>query len=209
MVKKVDNANAQAKLDLRRYLLKKYHADPVRVLDCCQGDGLLWGRLRQEFSVGHYWGVDIKAKKGRLSLDSSRILCQGDLDYDVIDIDTYGAPWKHWEALLPNISHAVTVFLTIGQWQMGTSNEIKQALGIRGLGVPPGICRKLHAISVSYCLARSYDYDIILQEVVEASCAASHARYIGVRLEPQKNEQPTGKVGCSNHSNPGKEDSNV
>ncbi|WP_455387462.1 hypothetical protein [Petrachloros mirabilis] len=210
MVKKTDNANAKAKLDLRRYFLKKYHADsPLRVLDCCQGSGLLWGRLRSEFEVQQYWGIDVKPKKGRLSIDSSRVLAQSGWDYNVIDIDTYGSPWKHWEAMLPNICQPTTVFLTIGQWQMGTANEIKDALGIRDLGVPPGIGRKLQSIAVSYCLARCYDYDTMLIEAVEASAAASHARYIGVRLEPQKHEQPADQAGCPNHTIPDEEESHV
>lgn len=199
MAKKTDNHNLKAKLDLRRYFLTKYHSErPARVIDCCQGSGLLWSTLRREFKTDRYWGLDLKPKKGRLKIDSSRVLAQAGLDYDVIDIDTYGSPWKHWGALLPNICQPTTVFLTIGQYQMGTANDIKTAIGISVLPVPPGICIKLHRMAVSYLLARCYDHAIIPLEAMEASGAAAHARYIGVRLAP-KSERPEVQSGRPEH----------
>lgn len=186
MVSKTDNADPRAKLELRRYFLRKYHADsPPVVLDCCQGGGLLWKRLREEFPVASYWGVDLKPKKGRLKLDSVRILGQPGWPQNVVDVDTWGSPWKHWEALLPNLSQPITVFLTIGQWQMGTDSKILEALGIGGLKIPPGIAIRLHGIALSYCLTKSYGHALIMVEAVEALSAGS-ARYIGVRLEPGK-----------------------
>lgn len=57
MTRKTDNSNLGAKLDLRRYFLRKYHGEePAHVLDCCQGDGVIWARLRQEFPLASYWG---------------------------------------------------------------------------------------------------------------------------------------------------------
>lgn len=135
---KTDNSNLQAKLDLWKYFLRKYgSAAPIRVLDCCQGSGVIWNRLAAEFSIESYWGVDLKPKAGRLKIRSERILAQAGWTENVIDIDTYGSPWKHWESLLPNVRQAVTVFLTIGQWQMGTDKIILERLGIAGLTIPP------------------------------------------------------------------------
>jgi len=186
MAKKIDNSNLEAKLELRRHFLRKYHADdPPHVLDCCQGSGVLWEQLRKEFAVASYWGVDLKRRKGRLKLDSARILAQPGWPQTVVDVDTYGSPWKHWEAMLPNIQQPTTVFLTIGQWQMGTDRHILTALGLRGITIPPGIARKLHGLSVSYCLARTCVYDIIIVEAVEA-VSTGNARYIGLRLESGK-----------------------
>lgn len=103
-MKKTDNTNLPAKLDLRRRFLRKYHAeDPANVLDCCQGDGVIWKTLRREFTIAGYWGVDTKRKPGRLRLDSSRILAQAGWLQNVVDIDTYGSPWRHWLAMLPNV----------------------------------------------------------------------------------------------------------
>ena len=45
---RTDNSDPRAKLELRRYFLRKYHPDdPPDVLDCCEGEGLLWRRLRR------------------------------------------------------------------------------------------------------------------------------------------------------------------
>jgi len=181
--KKTDNHNPKAKLDLRRYFLRKYHADEQpRVLDCCQGGGLLWSQLRKEFPVASYWGLDLKPKKGRLKLDSVRVLAQPGWNQNVIDVDAYGSPWKHWLSLLPNVTLPATVFLTIGQWQMGTASEISHGLGLGEIRIPPGIAVKLHGISVSYLLTTGCASDRIISEAVEAVSDGS-ARYLGVRLE--------------------------
>lgn len=188
MTAKTDNHDPRAKLALRRYFLQKYHAEePPRVLDCCQGGGLMWAQLRKEFPVTNYWGLDLKPKKGRLKLDSVRVLAQPGWNQNVIDIDTYGSPWKHWAQLVKNVQAPATVFLTIGQWQMGVDKTILEAMGLGGLKIPPDIGAKILRFSLSYCLTTGCVNDIIINEVVEA---VSHgtARYVGVRL---------GKAGVS------------
>jgi hypothetical protein len=111
----IDNSNLDAKLDLRRYFLDKYHsAVPPDVLDCCQGDGKIWQQLRSEYEIKSYWGVDYKKKKGRLAIDSKRLLSSSGLSQNVIDVDVYGSPWGHWLELIKNVHRPTTVFLTIG-----------------------------------------------------------------------------------------------
>lgn len=183
--KKTDNSDLRAKLELRRHFLRKYHADdPPHVLDCCQGEGVLWGQLRKEFELATYWGVDVKKKKGRLRLNSVRVLQQPGWPQNVVDIDTYGSPWRHWEALIRRIWRPATVFLTIGQWQMGTDKAILRALNLGRLNVPPGIAVKLHGIALQYLLTMGCDKSIITIEAVEA-VSTGIARYLGVRLEPE------------------------
>jgi len=189
---KTDNTNLAAKLDLRRHFLRKYHGDgPIHVLDCCQGEGLIWSRLRQEFELASYWAVDLKPKKGRLKLDSSRILAQPGWPQNVIDIDTYGSPWKHWEAMLPNVSQTTTVFLTIGQRVTGTvgrlSAEALAALGLRRLAriLPTAFHVKLTSHATRHILCRANQENLALAEVQEAICQqVRNARYLGVRLKP-------------------------
>lgn len=194
MAKKTDNANLPAKLELRRYFLRKYHADsPIHILDCCQGSGVIWRHLREEFALASYWGIDEKPKKGRLKLDSSRVLAQPGWPQNVVDIDTYGSPWRHWFAMLPNICKPTTVFLTIGQVQLGGSpliKEAREALEIGELKVPNAISARLNKIAVSYCLARCCAHDILTAEAVEA-VSHGNARYIGVRLVPGKKQAVT------------------
>ena len=183
--KQTDNSNLAAKLELRRYFLDKYHAaDPPGVLDCCQGDGLLWKRLQSEYTLASYWGVDLKVKRGRLKLDSVRILCQPGWPQTVVDVDTYGSPWKHYHALLETLAHPVTVFLTIGQWQMGTDSLILDALGLGELDVPPGIAIKLHDLALVRLLTAGESRGVRVVEALETiGTGHASARYVGVRLE--------------------------
>lgn len=182
---KTDNGDLRAKLELRRYFMRKYHSDgSARVFDCCQGSGLLWRVLRQEFPLANYWGVDLKAKPGRLKIDSARILAQPGWTEDVIDVDTYGAPWDHWGAILANLTHSATVFLTVGQWQMAVHRAVYRALGTGSLKIPPGIGVKLQGISLSYLLTTGCGDALMLKDAREA-ISHGNARYLGVRLEPK------------------------
>ena len=206
MTAKTDNHDPRAKLKLRRYFLRKYHADdPPDVLDCCQGGGVLWQTLRRAFEVRSYWGVDVKPKKGRLKIDSVRILAQPGWPQNVVDIDTYGSPWKHWNAMMPNVSRPTTIFLTIGQWQMGTDKTILSALGVNNLRIPAGIAIKLHEIAVTYCFTRPC-VNCTITECVEA-VSDGLARYFGVRLEPvaKANGRGADTPGRSEHTTPNTE----
>lgn len=182
---KTDNHDPTAKLDLRRYFLRKYHARKApRVIDCCQGSGLLWDVLKREFRLASYWGLDVKPKPGRLKLASERVLEQPGWQADVVDVDAYGSPWAHWNALLPNVVQPTTVFLTIGQVMMGVDGRLLRAMGLGRLKIPPALAVRIQEKGVSYLLARSCDHSKIAVEAVEAVSDGS-ARYIGIHLKPQ------------------------
>lgn len=189
MSKQTDNHNPAAKLALRRHFLRRYHADGrAQVLDCCQAAGRLWNTLRREFACASYWGVDLKPKKGRLKVDSVRILDQPGWPQDVVDIDTYGSPWKHWTALLRHAPDAVTVFLTIGMVKAGGGNydrAILPALGVdfQRLELPRALGVKLGELGVERCIAKARDHGFEIIECQEAPNTSPTARYIGVRLE--------------------------
>lgn len=208
--KKTDNANMAAKLALRRYMLQRYHADEgIRVMDCCQGSGAIWSALRKEFSVESYWGVDKKKKKGRMQLDSARILEQPGWPQNVIDIDTYGSPWRHYAAMMPNVRGSITVFLTIGQLVTVTVGSLSraslEAMGLGQLTLPKGLHPKLSSISVSYCLASCYDHGIIMHEAVEVESDARNVRYVGVRLAPSSKRAHAGRSREGSPTQAGKE----
>ena len=191
---KTDNHNPKVKLDLRRYFLRKYHAEPPSVFDCCQGSAVMWTQLQKEFAVSRYWGVDLKPKKGRLKIDSVRVLQQTGWDFDVIDVDTYGAPWKHWLQILGNLRKPASVFLTIGQnkmvggFQGAAPKEMIESLGIP-TKTPNSIAANLWQLGSRNLLAKALQFATIV-EAVEA-VSTGNARYIGVRLEPiNKNSLP-------------------
>jgi hypothetical protein len=192
-----------AKMALRRYFLDKYHrnSEPMRVLDCCQGEGRIWGKLRTEYKLESYWGVDndkVNRKAGRLVIDSRRILMQSGLEQNVYDIDTYGSPWRHWVALLENGPERMTVFLTYGRGGPvggGWDSALLDTLNLRfkKLQPPDGLIAKItSAIGIPSILGRAVTYGWNVIECKEAfpqrtfKVEVGHgrkARYIGVRLE--------------------------
>lgn len=202
MDKKTDNHNPEVKLKLRKYFLEKYHANgSAKVFDCCQGGGVMWTTIQQTHAVESYWGVDVKPKKGRVKIDSIRVLQQSGLKQDVIDIDTYGSPWKHWFAMLPNIVRPTTVFLTIGSCKVGgsaLSTEARAVLEIGNLQIPKGIGFKLNELAVDHCLSAGTGFCTIVEAV--ESVSTGNARYIGVRLEPKKDGQHVSDADRQNTS---------
>lgn len=176
--------NLAAKLRLREHFLDSYHADGLAsVMDCCQGDGVIWRHLRPR--VLHYWGMDLKPKKGRLAIDSAKVLAQPGWTQNVVDIDTYGAPWSHWFGVLRNLSQPTTVFLTVGSAGVAghITKELRERMGMQHLRGPKGLlCRKIDDFAIRFALGLALD----VAEVVEALEAprSRRARYFGIRLEP-------------------------
>lgn len=154
------------------------------MFDCCQGQGTIWRELRVDSPVRSYWGVDQKPKKGRIKIDSVRVLDQPGWDFDVIDVDTYGSPWDHWLAILKHLSKPVTVFLTIGMVRIGGGGGLsacqREVLGLADLDIPQSISGKLHDLSAKALLARGQ-----VAECLEAF-PSHNARYLGVRLRCEK-----------------------
>lgn len=172
--KKTDNHDPRAKLSLRRYFLERYHPHgTARILDCCMGSGFLWRELRKKWSIAEYVGLDMKAKKGRLKIDSARYLEAGGWSHDIIDIDTYGSPWRHWLTALNHASGSMTIFLTIGMIRMGGGGNMqkaeREAIGIPK-STPAGIVGALHGHAQRYCLSAA----LVRFRVVEALEAESN-----------------------------------
>lgn len=185
---KTDNANPSAKLALRRYFIETYHSKekPIRVLDCCQGEGTIWTGLKKEYHI-QSWGLDVKPRPGRLRIDSARVIEAGGWSETVIDIDTYGSPWKHWLGVLAVCKHPVTVFLTIGMVKIGGGNFDHALLDVFGitfnrLKLPNSIGARLTDLAIASSLHAPSAHGLKLGEVVEALNPGGNARYLGIRL---------------------------
>lgn len=179
-----DNSHLGWKLVLRRAMLAAHHPDPVDVLDCCQGKGLLWQQLRQEVAVRSYWGLDTKPKKGRLRVDSARILEGGRWSQNVLDVDTWGSPWRHWVAALPHIRRPTTLFLTIGYAGPGTDLTLLGVLGIERLGVPKSIRSQVQPLAEDVLLWLPERHGLRWVDAL----AINHpkVRYLGIHLAPER-----------------------
>lgn len=187
---KIDNRFLSSKLLLRRHFLQRY--PPSSVLDCCQGEGVLWNILRKEFIVPSYFPVDVKRRKGRLPIDSVRLVSLPGASFDVVDIDTYGSPWKHWFALLPNLHNDCTVFLTIGSTRTAACPQHVDSLALNAAGLifrnlhcPLSLLALMERLTHDYCLALASKYGMKTVEIAEAF-PQKNARYLGLRLQVRK-----------------------
>ena len=189
MAKKTDNGNTAGKLALRRWFLDQYHSDGgARVFDCCQADARLWTEIRKTHAVSSYWGVDLRQKKGRLTLDSVDVLRRSGWTENVIDIDTYGSPWNHFVQVVHNAPHPVVIFLTIG-----IINQSKMNPGAHGQdqffsfppSAPQGLRGKMtFALDVEMAFKYAKKYGTIHTPMEAVSTAG--ARYIGLMFSPKR-----------------------
>lgn len=127
---KTGNSFISAKLNLRRYFLKKYPSAPYRVVDCYAGDQAIWKRLGQEYPI-QYIGLDKnKASDGVINIAAEKWLSQTEWLADVVDIDSKKDPWGAYFALLENfVGDEITVFLTSIDCSF-MSKLVKQQVGI-------------------------------------------------------------------------------
>jgi hypothetical protein len=102
---KTDNDNLSKKLAIRLFAmnrLEKNTTEPIRVLDCFAGDGLLWHYLKKECErpIEHI-GIDVLPKLGAQYLgDNRHYLHRLPLDnFDLIDVDAYGVPYDQMKIL--------------------------------------------------------------------------------------------------------------
>lgn len=189
---KTDNKHLESKLLLRRHFLKQIEdaGTPIDVLDCFQGDGVIWSKLRTEFSVNSYFGLDMKRKPGRLKMDSARFLSLPGWKQNIVDLDAYGSPWGHWLNLLLTCRHNVTVFVTQGRntaayGGAGVCNAAMQMIGLK-LNLPAkALSSHLHSAIAFYALAKAEDRGFTVDSVYEAF-PQTNARYLGFNMTYNK-----------------------
>lgn len=178
---KTDNHNLAAKLDLRRALLPKN--EPLRVLDCFAGSEAIWKQLRTEFAVEDYLALDVKQRKGRLKLDSARFVAEQTGDFNIIDLDAYGAPWDHFVSVL-KWHRPLIVFLTVGA--VGMKAQSKTALALAGIPplTPIGMHSQLHDYITESCLTAPLYHGFTIGRTLEALNPGGSARYFGMQITP-------------------------
>lgn len=190
MNKKTDNGNLKSKLELRKHFIDKFlYKKEFSVFDACQGNGLIWESLKKKYKY-KYWEVDVKKKKGRLKIESQRILQQPGWLFDVIDIDTYGQPWKHWLSLLPNITAPVIIFLTIGMVKIGGGGTYPKEILNKifpkfKMDIPKSLIsyRDKYITNQMLAIVENYKYKIIYAAESESG---KTVRYIGMYIKPSE-----------------------
>ncbi|SRR5260221_4453864 len=185
---KTDNHDTRAKLALRRHFLRQLKSPPS-VLDCFSGYEVLWSKLRDEFELRDYLALDLKSKHGRLAMDSLRYLQNQKWTHDVIDLDAYGSPWRHFFEVCKR-GLVCTVFLTIGNSQFkDQSPNILKFLGIN-FPVPNAIRGRLSEMVFEHCIAAPLAHGLTISECLEADNPGGSARYIGMKIARKSENSP-------------------
>ena len=185
--RETNNKGLTEKVALRRHFLRKYHADEAKVLDCCQGTGQIWKNLRTEFELKSYLGIDIKDGLSRVTMDSTRFLTLKFRE-NVIDVDTYGEPWKHWLNLLPNVRQPTTVFLTVAAMcSMQMSIDVRLAVFGKDLQMPQSLFASLWPYAIQSLLWMPTKHGLEVVECLES--VNDHAtRYLGIHIRPMQKQ---------------------
>lgn len=183
-----DNAALEVKLELRRRFLREWKA-PIRVLDCCEGAGVIWARLRDEFPVQSHWGVDMEPRKGAVRVESARLLEVPGLDVTVVDIDTYGLPWCHYLTLVQyQAPRDMLVFLTVGSVMMFGMTPLAQeelrCLGLDRLSssLSKHLAGRLREFAIPYVVYRAERHGWRVEDA-EIVRGGPRVQYLAVRLQ--------------------------
>jgi len=136
---KTDNRRLDLKVQLRRHTLDQAQLGAIRVLELCAGEGAVWRTMRRHVKVADYVPVDIAPRlPGTLKGDvmDERFLSAFDLSrFTVIDIDTYGEPWKPWRHVFERLTRKTVVFLTHGTVSSPAGARISE-FACEILGIP-------------------------------------------------------------------------
>ena len=184
--RKLDNTALKAKVALRAHFLERFHREnPPAVFDCCQGEGLIWNELRERFTLGEYFGVDMKKSRGRLAINSVKLL--QDSSADVVDVDVYGSPWKHYFSFVSSTPRPCSLFLTFGHG--GGNGYVDHAyrtlLGLGEVLIPDAVLGAFGYgnLGIRLGLESAYEKGWAITYGMKANTKGPNT-YLGLRFEP-------------------------
>lgn len=126
---KTDNANVSHKVQLRKEATQ--NLKELRVLDLFAGNNVLWS----QFECKKYYGIEIVKNKGKnLNADNLKVIPSLDLSqFNVIDCDSYGIPYKQIEEIFKNPTlqeGTVIIYTAIGNAFSALSQTALEYFGI-------------------------------------------------------------------------------
>lgn len=129
--RQIDNSHKEVKLEMRRESVK----DGDTILDCCHGEGFLWGEIGQGKDISVI-GIEHEKGRGRGAIhgEAEKVIPGLDLSrYQMIDVDTYGSPYQIIKCIFKNktLAPGTVIFYTFIQTHMGlVSQESLRAIGL-------------------------------------------------------------------------------
>ncbi len=192
---KKQKSDVDIKVQLRKTLLKDFSKNyAINVLDCCAGHQLVWKALRKDFEVESYLPLDIQNIQGVTRADSVRWIRDVGLGAaNVVDVDTFGEPWVHYDAILSAEwgQKDILVFLTLvhGLGEVGGISNM--ALKMSGMKTTwqkhvPRLSDDTRRIIDHRCLASCFEKGIFIKSFVEyqpTSKTNKNTMYYGLWLE--------------------------
>lgn len=116
----INNSHLTEKISLRlKYLPSQ---DNIKVLDCFNGDGIIWNKIKNKVKKNiEITPIEIKQKKGiYLKGDNIKYLMSLDLNkFDIIDLDAYGIPFAQLEIIFNKKFKNKIIYFTFIQSVMG------------------------------------------------------------------------------------------
>jgi len=184
----VDNGDLESKIALREHFLEKYHKGThTKVLDCCAGQQQIWKRLRAKYDVD-YLVLDKKEIPGTLKIDSIVYLEAGHgIAFDIIDVDTYGLPYRHFSKAVQHLNKPTTFFGTVNANGMTKPQaEETAALGIT-CKVPDVLIREAATDLFGEILGAIMHPHVIEYAalIVATRHTSMRTKYVGVRVVPR------------------------
>lgn len=124
-----DNSYLADKVMLRARHLPP--VDPVRVLDCYAGEGVVWRHVRQVTGRDiRTTGIDVRDLGYLLPGDNRAYLMSMDLNrFDVIDLDAYGVPFEQIQIVAERGFQGVLFITFIQSLYGGLPSSLLSALG--------------------------------------------------------------------------------
>jgi len=156
---KTDNSYLLGKVILRELLIKDLKN--INVLDTFGGEGKIWEMIKKRNLDKNINVVSIEIIKGKnnnaIVGDNLKIIPKMDLsDFDVIDIDAYGSPFKQLKAIIDNGSYKnnVIIFTTdIFVMQGRPPNEL-----LSQIGITKNMIKKIPTLFIDFNDRALFDY---------------------------------------------------
>jgi hypothetical protein len=113
----------QDKINLRRSLIPQ--GRPIKILDCYHGSGNIWNQIKNSSKNNiKVLGIDKQNYSGNyLKGNNLKFISSMNLDqFDAIDLDSYGIPFKQLEIIFAKEYHGL-IFITFIQSVYGCINK--------------------------------------------------------------------------------------
>jgi hypothetical protein len=137
----------------------------INVLDCFSGEGKIWNEIiiRNPDKKIYITSIEEKTIKNRIYLKGNNLkyLCRIDLaEYDIIDMDSYGTPYKQLETIKKRIKNQIIHLTYIWTFQGRINTGLLTKYGYSKQMIkkcPTLFCKKNFEVMKNYLARLGYE----------------------------------------------------